>query len=106
MAAGSVIVDLAAERGGNCELTKPGEVVVEHGVTILGPVNLPSTVPFHASQMYCKNVVTFLQGLFNKEGKLEINLEDEVVRETMATHEGEVTNTKIREAMGLAAPTT
>ena len=106
MATGSVIVDLAAERGGNCELTKPGEVVVEHGVTIIGPINIPTTVPFHASQMFSKNVVTFLQGLFNKEGKLEINLEDEVVRETMATHEGEVTNSKIREAMGLAAPTT
>jgi len=103
MASGSVIVDLAAERGGNCELTKPGEVVVEHGVTILGPINLPTTVPYHASQMFSKNVVTFLQGMI-KEGKLVFDLEDEVVRETMATHEGEITNTKIREAMGLAAP--
>ena len=103
MATGSVIVDLAAERGGNCELTKPGEDVVEHGVTILGPVNLPATVPFHASQMFSKNVVTLLLSMV-KEGKLEFNFEDEVVVGTMATHAGEVTNTKIREAMGLAAP--
>ena len=71
MQPGSVIVDLAAERGGNCELTKPGETVVEHGVTILGPVNLPATVPFHASQMFAKNIVTFLLNMV-KEGKLEL----------------------------------
>ena len=70
---------------------------------ILGPANLPATVPFHASQMFSKNVVTLLLSMV-KDGKLEFNFEDEVVVGTMATHEGEVTNTKIREAMGLAAP--
>ena len=69
MAPGSVIVDLAAERGGNCELTQPGEIVVEHGVTIIGTVNLASTVPYHASQMYARNITAFLLHLF-KDGKL------------------------------------
>ena len=103
MAPGSVIMDLAAERGGTCELTRADQVVHAHGVTILGPTDLVSRKPYHASQMFSKNVVTFLQGMI-KEGKLNIDLEDEVIRETMATHEGEVTNTKIREALGLAAP--
>ena len=75
-----------------------------NGVTLLGPVNLPATVPFHASQMFSKNVVTLMQ-LMIKEGKLELDLEDEVIRDTMATHQGEVTNPKIREAMGMAATT-
>ena len=105
MASGSVIVDLAAERGGNCELTKPGEVVVEHGVTIDGPLNLPATVPYDASQMYAKNVATLLL-LMLKDGKLELNLEDEVIRETMVSHDGDVTNKKIREAMRMATPAT
>jgi len=74
MQPGSVIVDLAAERGGNCELTRPGETVVEHGVTILGPVNLPATVPFHASQMFAKNITTLLH-LLIKDGKLNIDME-------------------------------
>ena len=69
MAPGSVIVDLAAERGGNCELTRADEVVVEHGVTILGPTNLPSTVPYHASQMYAKNITTFLSHLVKRKGR-------------------------------------
>ena len=70
---GSVIVDLAAERGGNCELTKPGETVVEHGVTVARPVNLPATVPYHASQMYARNIVTLLKNMVNKEGNLNID---------------------------------
>jgi NAD(P) transhydrogenase subunit alpha len=101
MQPGSVIVDLAAERGGNCELTKPGETVVEHGVTILGPVNIPADVPYHASQMFSKNVVTFLLNMV-KEGKLELNMEDEVVAESMVTRDGDVSNARVREAMGLA----
>jgi NAD(P) transhydrogenase subunit alpha len=105
MQTGSVIVDLAAERGGNCELTQPGEVVCEGGVTILGPLNLAATVPFHASQMYAKNLTTLVQ-LMVKEGKLELDLEDEVIRDTMVTHQGEITNARIQEAMGAATPAT
>ena len=101
MQPGSVVVDLAAERGGNCELTRPGETVVEHGVTILGPVNIPADVPYHASQMFSKNVVTFLLNMV-KEGKLELNMEDEVVAESMVTRDGDVSNARVREAMGLA----
>jgi len=104
MPAGSVLVDLAAERGGNCELTQPGKVVVEHDVTIVGPLNLPATVPYHASQMYAKNVATLLL-LMIKDGKLNVDMEDEVIRETMVCQGGDITNTKIREALGMAAPT-
>jgi NAD(P) transhydrogenase subunit alpha len=100
MAPGSVIVDLAAERGGNCELTRPDETVVEHGVTILGPTNLPSEVPTHASQMYAKNVTNFV-ALITRGGKLHLNLEDEVVRETLAAHRGGVVNARLRELLGL-----
>jgi proton-translocating NAD(P)+ transhydrogenase subunit alpha len=100
MAPGSVIVDLAAERGGNCELTRPDEETVAHGVTIFGPTNLPATVPFHASQMYSKNVATFLL-LLVKGGEVKLNLEDEVLRDTMLTRGGEVTSPRVREALGL-----
>jgi H+-translocating NAD(P) transhydrogenase subunit alpha len=82
MAPGSVIVDLMAERGGNCELTRAGETVVENGVTILGPVNLPSEIAFHASQLYAKNVSTFLLSLV-KEGQIKLDMEDEIVRSTL-----------------------
>lgn len=99
MTPGSVIVDLAAERGGNCELTKPGETIVHNGITIVGQTNLPSTVPYHASQMYSKNITTFLQHLV-KEGELTIDLEDEITRETLVTNNGEVVHGKIRELMG------
>lgn len=101
MAPGSVIVDLAAERGGNCELTKADERVVEGGVTILGPTNLPSEVPAHASQMYAKNLANFVK-LICRDGKLHLNLEDEVVRDTLTTHRGEVTSPRIRELLGMA----
>lgn len=97
MASGSVIVDIAAERGGNCELTKLDKVVVESGVTIMGPDNLASTVPFHASQMYAKNISTFVQNLF-KEGELNLNMEDEIIKDTMITHEGKIVNERVREA--------
>ena len=102
MPPGSVIVDIAAERGGNCELTQPGEVVEEHGVQIFGPVNLPSTIPYHASQMYARNIATFLKYLI-KDGVFTLNQEDEIVRETLVTHGGEVVHARVREAMGLAA---
>jgi len=101
MAPGSVIVDIAAERGGNCELTRAGEVVEEGGVRIFGPVNLPSTIPYHASQMYAKNIATFLKYLVNKEGNLALNRDDEIVRETLVTHEGEVVHPRVRELLGL-----
>ncbi len=96
MAPGSVIFDLAAERGGNCELTHSGETVVEHGVTIIGRINLASEVPYHASQMYARNVTAFLLHLV-KEGKLQLNVEDEIIRETLLTREGEVVNQRVKE---------
>jgi NAD(P) transhydrogenase subunit alpha len=104
MAPGSVVVDLAAERGGNCELTKAGQRIVEHGVTIIGYINLASTVPYHASQMYARNLAAFLLHL-EKEGKLQINLEDEITRETLLTRGGEVVNARVREFFSLPAPT-
>ncbi len=100
MAPGSVIVDLAGERGGNCELTRPGEIAVEHGVTIIGWFNLASTVPYHASQMYARNVSAFLLHLV-KDGKLQLDLEDEIIRETMLTRSGEVVNARVREFFSL-----
>lgn len=102
MAPGSVIVDLAAERGGNCELTRPGEKIVEHGVTIIGWVNLASTVPYHASQMYARNVAAFLLHIV-KEGKLQLNLDDEIIRETLLTRGGEIVNARVREFFSLPA---
>jgi len=102
MAPGSVIVDLAGERGGNCELTRPGEIVVEHEVTIIGWFNLASTVPYHASQMYARNVTAFLLHLV-KDGKLQLNTDDEIIRETMLTRGGDVVNARVREFFSLPA---
>jgi len=102
MAPGSVIVDLASERGGNCESTKTGETVVEHGVTIIGAINLASTVPYHASQMYARNVSAFLLHLV-REGKLNLDLSDEIIRSTLVTRHGEVVNARIREFFSLPA---
>lgn len=103
MAPGSVIVDLAAERGGNCELTKPGETVIEKDVTILGPSNLPSTIPYHASEMYARNVVTFLTHLINTgmggERQLPQEIEDEILRETLVTRNGEIVNSRVSEQL-------
>lgn len=100
MKPGSVIVDLAAERGGNCELTQADQTVVAHGVTIFGPTNLSSEVPQHASQMYAKNLVTFSQ-LLAKKGELEIDLKDEVIRDTLATKDGQVQNQRLRDMLNL-----
>jgi proton-translocating NAD(P)+ transhydrogenase subunit alpha len=102
MAPGSVIVDLASERGGNCELTRTGETVKEYGVSIIGAINLASSVPYHASQMYSRNITTFLLYLV-KEGKLQLNQEDEIIRETLVTHEGEVVNPRVKEFFKLPA---
>ncbi len=100
MRPGSVIVDLAAERGGNCELTQPGETVVEGGVAVLGPLNLASEVPYHASQMYARNLAAFVLHLI-KDGALSIQLEDEITRETLIAQGGEVVHPRVREALGL-----
>jgi NAD(P) transhydrogenase subunit alpha len=96
MAPGSVIVDVAAERGGNCELTQPGKVVVEHDVTLIGYINLASTVPYHASQMYSRNVASFLTHL-TKDRKIVIDTGDEITRETLVTQGGKVVNARVRE---------
>ena len=102
MAPGSVIVDLASERGGNCELTKPGEVIIEHGVTIIGYFNLATGMPYHASQMYARNLTAFLLHLV-KDGKLQLNFDDEIVRETLLTKDEEVVNARVREFFSLPA---
>jgi NAD(P) transhydrogenase subunit alpha len=92
MQPGSVIVDLAAENGGNCTLTEAGSEVVRYGVRIIGPLNLPSTMPFHASQMYSKNIFNLLALLVNKEAQLALNFEDEIVAGTCITRDGEIVN--------------
>jgi len=102
MAPGSVIFDLAAERGGNCELTRTGETIVRHGVTIIGGINIASGVPYHASQMYARNLTAFLLHLV-KDGKLVLSLEDEITRETLFTRDGEVVNPRVREFLSLPA---
>ena len=99
MQPGSVIVDLAAERGGNCALTKADQRTIEHGVTILGPTNLASEVPYHASQMFSGNITAFLQNLV-KKGELVLNRDDEIIRETLATHGGEVVQPRIKQLLG------
>ncbi|MGC3966730.1 MAG: hypothetical protein QM775_04980 [Pirellulales bacterium] len=103
MAPGSVVVDLAAERGGNCELTRPGQTYVDGGVQILGPTNLPAEVPFHASQMFAKNVSTFLLHLV-KTGLPNFNLEDEILRDTLVTRNGQVVHPRVLELLN--KPTT
>jgi H+-translocating NAD(P) transhydrogenase subunit alpha len=102
MAPGSVIFDLASERGGNCELTQSGKTIVAHGVTIIGRINIATEVPYHASQMYARNVTAFLLHLV-KEGKLQIKLEDEITRETLLTRDGEIVNQRVREFFKLPA---
>jgi H+-translocating NAD(P) transhydrogenase subunit alpha len=98
MRPGSIIVDLAAERGGNCELTEPDRIVEKHDVRILGPTNPASTVPFHASQMYSKNVTALLLHM-TKDGKVELNMEDEITRETLVTREGQIVHPRIKETI-------
>ncbi|NQU21577.1 MAG: Re/Si-specific NAD(P)(+) transhydrogenase subunit alpha [Candidatus Nealsonbacteria bacterium] len=103
MAPGAVIVDLAAERGGNCELTRPDETIVSDGVSILGPTNLPSEVPYHASQMFAKNITTFLLHLVD-DGTVKLDLEDEIVRDTLMTLGGKVVNPRVCELLGIEPP--
>ena len=98
MKPGSVIVDLAAEQGGNCALTVAGEEVVKHGVTIIGPVNLPSSVPFHASQMYARNLTSFLTHLV-KDGAVHLDLADELTRGPLATHQGQIVHDVVKKSL-------
>ena len=102
MALGSVLVDLAAERGGNCDITEAGQTVVKHGVTIIGPINLASGVPYHASMMYARNITAFLTYVI-KEQKLNLNLGDQIVSDTLLTHAGEIVQGRIREFLTLPA---
>jgi len=104
MTPGSIVVDLAAEGGGNCAVTKAGQTITVHGVTIMGPVNLAATIPYHASQMYAKNITTFVLHLINKEGALQLKPDDEIVAGTLLTKGGEVVHPRVRELLGLPAP--
>jgi NAD(P) transhydrogenase subunit alpha len=97
---GSVIVDLAAEQGGNCAVTEPGKDVVRNGVTIIGPINLPSSMPVHASQMYAKNTSTLLQYLV-KNDEVQLNFEDDIISSTCVTYAGEIRNQRIKDALAL-----
>ncbi|GIX29820.1 MAG: NAD(P) transhydrogenase subunit alpha [Porticoccaceae bacterium] len=101
MKPGSVIVDLAAERGGNCELTRLNETVVEHGVTILGPENPAATIPYHASQMYGKNMEVLLSHILDESLRIALDFEDEIIREIVIAHGGEVRHPRLRAALGL-----
>ena len=100
MKPGSVIIDLAAATGGNCALTKADETVVAHGVTILGPTNLPAEVAHDASRLYARNLATLLLHLV-KDGKLQLDLEDEITRSALLTHDGQVVNAAVRAKLGL-----
>jgi len=102
MAPGSVIVDLASERGGNCEITQPGKTIVAHDVTIIGAINVASGVPYHASQMYARNVTSYLLHLF-KEGSVRLDLTDELTRGPLVTHHGEVVHDVVKAALAAEA---
>ncbi|MCB2229582.1 Re/Si-specific NAD(P)(+) transhydrogenase subunit alpha [bacterium] len=104
MPAGSVIVDLAAERGGNCELTEAGKTIEKHDTIIVGPLNIPSTIPLHASQMYAKNLLAFVRNLV-KDGAIDLNMEDEIIRDTLLTRDGEVVNARVKELLGVSDAT-
>jgi NAD(P) transhydrogenase subunit alpha len=103
MTPGSVIVDLAAETGGNCELTEPGETVVRDGVTIVGPLNLASTMPDHASSLYARNVQSLLDLMAGEEGALSLDFEDEVLAGACITRDGEIVHEGARKAAETAA---
>ncbi|BAZ17376.1 NAD(P) transhydrogenase subunit alpha [Calothrix sp. NIES-4071] len=101
MKTGSVIVDIAAEQGGNCACTEPGKDIVKHGVTIIGPINLPSSVPVHASQLYSKNLTSLLQ-LIIKNNAIQIDFGDDIINEACVTHAGEIRNSRVKEALQTA----
>ena len=94
MRPGSVVIDLAAERGGNCEITEPGKTVVKHGVTLVGEMNIPSSVPYHASQMYSNNIVNFLKLMIN-DGDLDTGVDDDIVQGATVTRNGEIVNEQV-----------
>ncbi|KOR37773.1 MULTISPECIES: Re/Si-specific NAD(P)(+) transhydrogenase subunit alpha [Planktothricoides] len=98
MKPGAVIVDLAAEQGGNCDLTQAGKDVVHNGVTIIGPINLPASMPVHASQMYAKNISTLIELMLDK-GEFKLNFEDDIIDATCVTHAGEIRNQRVRDAL-------
>lgn len=100
MAPGSVIVDLASETGGNCALTRAGETVEAHGVSVMGPTNLPASLPFHASQMYARNLVEFVGHLVGEDG--DVDYDDEIVAATVVTHQGEIRNERVRASLQAA----
>jgi NAD(P) transhydrogenase subunit alpha len=100
---GSVIVDLAGEAGGNCELTQPGETILVDDVTIASPLNLPSTMPEHASQLYARNIMSLLELITGEEGELELNFDDEVVSGACITRDGEIVHEAARAAAEAAA---
>ncbi len=102
MAPGSIVIDLAAERGGNCDLTQPGKSVREGEITIVGPLNVPATIPYHASQMYAKNITNFLFNMADKEGNLKIDTSDEIVKETLIAGGGQVVHARVRELLSPA----
>ena len=103
MQPGSVIVDLASESGGNCELSKAGETILAYGVQILGPVNLPTSIPVHASQMYSKNIVTLVSEFLGDDGQLQLDFQNDVVGPSTVTHEGEVRNERVQLALQSAS---
>jgi NAD(P) transhydrogenase subunit alpha len=100
MRPGTIIVDLAAPAGGNCELTRPGETQVLNGVTLFAPLNLPATVPGHASQLYSRNITNFLS-LLVKDGSLHLDMNDEIIRGSCVAHQGKVTNPRVADALGI-----
>ena len=104
MQPGSVIVDIAAERGGNCELTRAGETVTHNGINVIGPTNMASLAPTHSSQMYATNVVNLLKLMLTKEGELKIDMEDEVIRETIVCRDGKIANPRLQPASSPAEP--
>jgi NAD(P) transhydrogenase subunit alpha len=103
MRPGSVIVDLASESGGNCAVTRSGETIVSHGVQVLGPVNLPATIPVHASQMYSKNIVTLVGELLDEDGTVTLDFDNDVIGPATVTHAGEIRNERVRGAMAASA---
>ncbi|GIX04696.1 MAG: hypothetical protein KatS3mg114_0565 [Planctomycetaceae bacterium] len=100
MPPGSILIDLAAEQGGNCELTHPGDMVVHHGVTIVGAANLPATVPFHASQAYARNIQAFLQLMVTRRGTWRVNLEDELLQNTLVACRGKIVHPQLLRIAG------
>jgi NAD(P) transhydrogenase subunit alpha len=106
MKPGSVIVDLAGETGGNCELTEPGQTVVKHHVTIVSPLNLPATMPEHASALYARNVQSLLELLVDDEGALSLDFDDEIIAGACITRGGEIVHEAARKTVEAAAETT